>query len=162
MQKFTMHLKKSVFFLICIVLFVCSAFETTEESTAIIQGILTKYYDSSVDGGTLKRYELNVTNTGFCKYKKVYANGKSEFFSFNLSRFKSIEYYGSTVRGELHVYTNNDDVIVQTHNDRKGDVDSMATHVIIPLKEIDQDVLNSLATQFKQANEKVLSLKTKD
>ena len=154
MQKFTLHLKKSVFFSICLVLFVCSAFGTAEESTQIIQNTLLKYYDSSVDGGALKRFELNVTNTGFCKYKKIYANGKTEFFSFNLSRFKDIEYYGSTRRGELHVYTNSDDVIVQTHNDRKGDVDSMATHMIIPLKEIDQDVLNSLAAQFKQIKDK--------
>ncbi len=159
MQKFTLHLKKSVFFSVCVVLFVCSAFETAEENTEIIQNTLTKYYDSTVEGSNLKRYELNVTNSGFCKYKKVYANGKTEFFSFNLSRFKSIEYYGSTVRGELHLYTNNDDVIVQTHNDRQGDVDSMATHMIIPLKEIDQDVLNKLAAQFKQANERVLKSK---
>lgn len=152
MQKFTLHLKKSFFFLICFVFLICTAFETTEESTEIIQNTLTKYYDSSVESGVLKRYELNVTNTGFCKYKKVYVNGKTEFFSFNLSRFKGIEYYGSTTKGELHVYTNSDDIIVQTHNDRKGDVDSMATHLIIPLKEIDQDVLNMLAAQFKQVN----------
>lgn len=154
MQKFTLHLKKSVFFSVCLVLFVCSAFGTAEESTQIIQNTLTKYYDSSVEGTTLKRYELNVTNSGFCKYKKVYANGKTEFFSFNLSRFKGIEYYGSTLRGELHLYTNNDDVIVQTHNDKNGDVDSMATHMVIPLKEIDQDVLNSLSSQLLLAKAK--------
>ncbi|RYG20912.1 MAG: hypothetical protein EOO07_03980 [Chitinophagaceae bacterium] len=152
MQKFTLTLKKSVFFSIFLVLCVCSAFETAEESTSVIQNTLLKYYDPSADGAALKRYELNVTNTGFCKYKKIYANGKTEFFSFNLSRFKDIEYYGSVRRGELHLYTNNDDVIVQTHNDRKGDIDSMATHMIIPLKEIDQDVLNGLAAQFKKIN----------
>jgi len=152
MQKFTMRLKKSVFFSVCLVLFVCSAFETAEESTEIIQNTLTKYYDSTIEGSALKRYELNVTNSGFCKYKKVYTNGKTEFFSFNLSRFKNIEYYGNTARGELHLYTKNDDVIVQTHNDRKGNVDSMATHMIIPVKEINQDVLNGLSAQFKQVN----------
>lgn len=152
MQKFTLHLKKSVFFSICLVFLVCTGFKTAEESTTIIHNTLTKYYDSTVDGSLLKRYELNVTNTGFCKYKKIYVNGKTEFFSFNLARFKSMDYYGTTARGELHLHTQNDDVIVQTHNDRKGDVDSMATHMIIPLKEIDQDVLNNLAAQFKQLN----------
>ena len=159
MQKFTLHLKKSVFFSICLVLFVCSGFETAEESTTIIQNTLTKYYDVSVEDGALKRYELNVTNTGFCRYKKVYVNGKTELFSFNLLRFKNMDYYGTTERGELHLYTKNDDVIVQTHNDEKGDVDSMATQMIIPLKEIDQDVLNNLALRFKLWS---LSLKTKD
>ena len=152
MQKFTLNLKKSVLFSVCLVFLVCAGLETAEESTVIIQNTLTKYYDSSIDGAALKRYELNVTNTGFCKYKKVYTNGKTEFFSFNLSRFKHMEYYGTTARGELHLYTNNDDVIVQTHNDRKGDIDSMAMQMIIPLKEIDQDVLNTLAAQFKQVN----------
>ncbi|MEJ5994416.1 hypothetical protein WG904_08305 [Pedobacter sp. Du54] len=152
MQKFTMYSRKSVFFSVCLVLFVCSGFETAEESTEIIEHTLLKHYDSSVDGAALKRFELQVTNNGFCKYKKIYANGKTEFFSFNLSRFKDIEYYGSIERGELLLYTNSDDVIVQTHNDRKGDVDSMATHMVIPLKEVDQDVLNNLAKQFKQIN----------
>lgn len=162
MQKFTMHLKKSIFFSICIALFLCSAFKTAEEEAMIIQNTLNKYYDLSAEGSAIKRYELNVTNTGFCKYKKVYANGKTEFFSFNLARFKDIEYYGNTLRGELYLYTNSDDIIVQTHNDRKGDIDSMATHMVIPLKEVDQDVLNGLAAKFKQANEKALSLKAKD
>lgn len=152
MQKFTLHLKKSVLFSVCLVFLICAGFETAEESAEIIQNTLNKYYDSTVDGAALKRYELNVTNTGFCKYKKIYTNGKTEFFSFNLSRFKNMDYYGTTKRGELHLYTNNDDVIVQTHNDRKGDVDSMATRMIIPLKEINQDVLNTLAAQFKQVN----------
>ncbi|SFH20048.1 hypothetical protein [Pedobacter insulae] len=149
MQKFTLSLKKSVFFSICLVFLICVGFQGTEES---IQNTLTKYYDSTSDGNALKRYEFNVTNTGFCKCKKVYTNGKTEFFSFNLSRFKSIEYYGNDRRGELHLYTNGDDVIVQTHNDRKGDIDSMATKMVIPLKEVDQYILNNLADQFKQVN----------
>ncbi|MBC7615363.1 MAG: hypothetical protein H7202_04795 [Pedobacter sp.] len=157
MQKFTLHLKKSVFFSICLVLLVCSGFETAEESTAVIQNTLTKYYDSAVDGSTLKRYELNVTNTGFCKYKKIYVSGKTELFSFNLLRFKGMEYYGTTERGELHLYTKNDDVIVQTHNDRKGDVDSMATQMIIPLKQIDADQLNLLASSFKQVTSSLVA-----
>ena len=152
MQKFTLHLKKSVFFSICLIFLVCAGFEIADESTTIIQNTLTKYYDTTVGGNVLKRYELNVTNTGFCKYKKVYTNGKTEFFSFNLSRFKHMEYYGTTARGELHLHTQHDDVIVQTHNDRKGNVDSMATQMIIPLKDIDQDVLNTLAAQFTQVN----------
>jgi len=148
MQKFTLNLKKYVFFSICLVFLVCSGFETAEESMAIIQNTLNKYYDSNAENVGLKRYELNVTNTGFCKYKKTYSNGKTEFFSFNLSRFKGVQYYGTVKKGALYLFTNSDDVIVQTHNDRKGDVDSMATHMIIPLKEIDEDVLNTLAAQL--------------
>lgn len=157
MQKFTLHLKKSVFFSICFVFLVSAGFATAEDTTDIIQNTLTKYYDPTVDGGTLKRYELNVTNTGFCKYKKVYTNGKTEFFSFNLIRFKSMEYYGTTAKGELHLHTKHDDVIVQTHNDRKGNVDSMATHMIIPLKAIDADQLNLLSSSFKKVNSNLVA-----
>jgi hypothetical protein len=152
MQKFTLSLKKSISFSICLVFLVCAGFKAANEGLESIQDTLTKYYDSTVEGNVLKRYEFNVTNTGFCKYKKVYTNGKTEFFSFNLSRFKAMEYYGTDKRGELHLFTNSDDVIVQTHNDRKGNIDSMATQMIIPLKEIDQYALNKLAEQFKQAN----------
>jgi hypothetical protein len=152
MQKFTLSLKKSISISICLVFFLCVSFRAADEGLESIQDTLTKYYDSTVEGNILKRYEFNVTNTGFCKYKKVYTNGKTEFFSFNLSRFKAMEYYGTDKRGELHLFTNSDDVIVQTHNDRKGNIDSMATRMIIPLKEIDQYALNKLADQFKQAN----------
>ena len=152
MQKFTLSLKKFVSFSICLVFLLCAGFETAEEELESIQNTLTKYHDSSAEGNVLKRYEFNVTNTGLCKYKKVYMNSKTEFFSFNFSRFKSMEYYGTDKRGELHLLTNNDDVIVQTHNDRKGDIDSMAREMVIPLKEIDQYVLNKLADQFKQVN----------
>ncbi|MGF1925200.1 MAG: hypothetical protein ACQUHE_13570 [Bacteroidia bacterium] len=152
MQKFTLHLKKSVFFSISLVLCICFGFQTPEEGMTLIQNTLAKHYDLSADGNALKRYELNVTNTGFCKYKKVYTNGKTEFFSFNLSRFKSMDYLGSTKRGELHLQTMGEHVIVQTHNDRKGNVDSMATQMIIPLKDIDVEQLNLLALSFKAVN----------
>lgn len=134
------------------VFLVLMAFKTAEESTLIIHQTLNKYYDLTAEGAGLKRYELNVTNTGFCKYKKVYTSGKTEFFSFNLARFKNLEYYGSIQKGELILYTKNDDIIVQTHNDRKGNVDSMATHIVIPLKGIDIEQLNGLASNFRLAS----------
>jgi hypothetical protein len=152
MKKFTLHLKKLVFFCVCLVFFICTGFDTAEESTALIQNILIKYYDSSLDGDALKRFEINITNTGFCRYRKTYSNGKVEFFAFNLTRFKNLDYYGTTTKGELYLRTKNDDVIVQTYNDKNGDIDSMGTYISIPLKEIDQDVLNNLAAQFKQLN----------
>lgn len=159
MQKFTLHLKKSCFFWSCFILIVCSAFSHEDENVAFIRQILNRHYNSGADGANLKRYELNVTNTGFCKYKKVYANGKTEFFSFNLLRFKSMEYYGTVNSGELHLFTNHDDVIVQTHNDRKGDIDTMAVKMVIPLKEVDAEMLNALANGFRQVNQNLLTVK---
>lgn len=156
MKKFTLNLKIGVFFSACLTFLIFSGFELPEENTVFIQTMLNKYYDIDVQSKEMKRFELNVTNTGFCRYRKIYNNGKVEYFSFNLSRFKTMDYYGTTERGELYLRTKNDDVIVQTRNDKKGEIDSMATYMVIPLKNIAADQLNALAENFKQANNLML------
>jgi hypothetical protein len=158
MGKFTLNLKKCVFFLIGGAFFLFSGFAIPEDSRLFIHHLLNKYYDKEGQVETLKRYELNVTNNGFCRYRKVYANGKEEFFAFNLIRFKSMDYYGDTRSGELYLRTNNDDVIVQTRNDRAGAIDSMSTYMIVPLKNIDAEQLNELAAHFKQISQSQLAL----
>ena len=156
MQKFTLDLKKSVFFLFGLAFLLFSGFSAAEDSRAYIHQWLNKYYNKDGQSEALKRYELNVTNTGFCRYRKVYTSGKEEFFAFNLSRFKSMDYYGDTNSGELWLRTKNDDVIVQTRNDRQGAVDSMSTYLVIPLKNIDEEQLNELASRFRQLVQKDL------
>ncbi|MEE1945575.1 hypothetical protein VRU48_10705 [Pedobacter sp. KR3-3] len=156
MKKFTLSLKKSVFFSSCLVLCVFSGFNSAEEHTVTIQQLLTKYHDNDALGRDVKRFEINVTNTGFCRYRKVFNNGKQEYFAFNLSRLKSMDYYGNVERGELYLRTKNDDVIVQTRNDKKGDIDSMGTYLVIPLKNINVEQLNELSLNFKQVNESLL------
>lgn len=150
MQKFTFDLKKFVFFFVGLAFLLLSGFITPVNSRAFIHGWLNKYYNKDGQTETLKRYELNVTNSGFCRFRKVYTNGKEEFFSFNLSRFSSMDYYGNTTSGELWLRTKNDDVIVQTRNDKQGAVDSMSTYMVVPLKDIDEEKLNELASHFRQ------------
>lgn len=152
MKKFTLDLKKCVLFLACLSFLVFSGFELPAEDAAFIQNFLVKYYDSEAYGKEVKRFEINVTNTGFCRYRKIYINGKEEYFSFNLSRFKSIDFYGTTSKGELFLRTKNDDVVVQTRNDRKGEIDSTGTYLIIPLKDINETLLNELASHLHKAN----------
>lgn len=156
MKKFTLNLKIVFSFAVCLIFCVFTAFHVAEENTILIQNILTKYYNNDDEARDIKRYEINVTNTGFCRYRKVFNNGKQEYFAFNFARLKSIDYYGTTSKGKLYLQTNGDDVIVQTRNDRKGDVDSMSRFVVIPLKNIDADELNALAENFKRMNTKVL------
>lgn len=158
MQKFTLDLKKFVLFGFGIAFLFSSGFVFPEDSRVFIHELLNKYYDKDAQQEPLKRYELNVTNTGFCRYRKVYASGKEEFFSFNLSRFKSMDYYGDINSGQLWLHTKNDDVIVQTRKDRGGDIDTMATYMVIPLKNIDEEKLNSLADKFKQLAQSQLSI----
>jgi hypothetical protein len=150
MRKFTLNLKKLVFFVFGLCFLLISGFAIPEDSRSFIYGMLNKHYDKDAQAEPLKRYELNVTNTGFCRYRKVYNNGKEEFFAFNLSRFKGLDYYGNTAGGELWLRTKNDDVIVQTRNDKAGDIDTMSTYMIIPLKDIDAEDLNDLAAHLKR------------
>jgi hypothetical protein len=159
MKKFTLNLKKGVFFLASLSFLLFSSFDLPEDETAYIQSFLTKYYDLEAQGKEIKRFDINVTNTGFCRYRKVYSNGKEEFFSFNLSRFKGMDFYGTTVKGELYLRTKNDDVVVQTRNDRKGEIDSTGTYLIIPLKNVDEIQLNQLAEHFKAVNTLLLANK---
>lgn len=69
-------------------------------------------------------------------------NGRQEYFSFNMRRFTDVGYLGTANSGELLFYTQSDDVIVQTFNDRRGDIDSMANVVSLPVKMIGpEDIL---------------------
>ncbi|RYG13383.1 MAG: hypothetical protein EOO07_17765 [Chitinophagaceae bacterium] len=152
MKKFTLNLNKCIISLAGLCLcFLCS-FDLPEDHSTFIQSLLAKCYNTEAENKQLKKFEINVTNTGFCRYKKFYVNGKQEYFAFNLSRFKAMDYYGTLDKGELYLRTQNDDVIVQTRNDKKGDVDSMGTFVVIPLKNIDLEQLNALSEHFKRAN----------
>lgn len=152
MKKFTFNLKRHLFLALATVFLMLSAFAIPDDSRAFIHTMLNKFYDREGQREGLKRYELNVTNSGFCRFKKVYNSGKEEFFSFNLNRFKCLDYYGNEQAGSLYLRTKSDDVIVQTRNDKKGAVDSMATYVVIPLKNIGAEQLNELSEHFRKIN----------
>lgn len=152
MKKFTLNLNKCFILLAGLCLCLICSFRLPEDHSTFIQSLLAKCHNTEAENKQLKKFEINVTNTGFCRYRKFYVNGKQEYFAFNLSRFKAMDYYGTLDRGELYLRTQNDDVIVQTRNDKKGDVDSMGTFVVIPLKNVDIDQLNALNEHFKKAN----------
>ncbi|RYG20054.1 MAG: hypothetical protein EOO07_05630 [Chitinophagaceae bacterium] len=144
MKKFTFCLKLLLIPAFCILLTAFSFRDSLEEYVVFLQKSLTEHYDSGQEIALVKKYELNVTNNGFCRYKRYFNNGKIEYFAFKLSKFKDLDYYGTTMSGQLYLRTKNDDVIVQTYNDKKGDVDSMGTCVVIPLKNIEAEDLNHI------------------
>ena len=98
-----------------------SAAGLLEEQSIYIQKKLLEHYDADQEILKIKKTELNVTNTGFCRYKRHFENGKVEYFSFNLIKFKDLDYVGTVKIGRLIIRTLGDDVIVQTYNDKKGD-----------------------------------------
>lgn len=109
--------------------------------------ILNQVYDQSGDV-KLKKLELNVTDNYFLRLRKTYQNGKQEYFSCHLSSFGELTYFGTTESGLIHINTRGEDVIVQTYGDRKGNVDSMATTLTIPVKNIQVEQLDSLRNAF--------------
>ena len=144
MKKFT----KTITIVVCAALglFLCSFSNppALEDYLNYLQKSFVDHYDADQEQSVIKRYELNVTNTGFCRYKRFYQSGKTEYFSFKFSKFKEMDYLGSTQKGKLILRTKDEDVIVQTYNDRAGDVDSMASALVIPLKNIEADELNKI------------------
>jgi hypothetical protein len=127
-------------------MFLCafSYIDTIEEYADYLQKCFTDHYDLSQESSTIKKYELNVTNTGFYRYKRFFNNGKIEYFAFKLAKFKDLDYYGTATSGKLFLHTKGDDVIVQTYNDKGGDIDSMGTCVVIPIKNIEAEDLNKI------------------
>lgn len=144
MKKFTKTLTIAV--IAVLGLFLCGFSDpiSLESYLNYLQKSFIDHYDASQEQSLIKRYELNVTNTGFCRYKRFYNSGKTEYFSFKFSKFKQMDYLGSTTEGKLVLRTKGDDVIVQTYNDKAGDVDSMASELVIPLKNIEVDDLNKI------------------
>lgn len=104
---------------------------------------LTSSYDPS-DEPKLKKWDLELTPDAFIRLRKTYQNGKQEYYSFQLHRFEDMNYLGTTSTGTLQLKTKADDIIVQTYDDPKGDVDSMATQLNLPLKNIEPEQLDSL------------------
>jgi hypothetical protein len=159
MKKFTLNLKKCIFFSVSLCVLVFSGFEVPEEQTTLIQDFLTKYYDLDAQSKQIKRFEINLTNTGFCRYRRFYTKGKEEYFAFNLARFKSMDYYGNETSGDLYIRTQKDDVIVQTRNDRQGEVDSTATFLVIPLRNVTAAQLTELEVNFRKINQQLSAIK---
>ena len=92
----------------------------------------------------LKKWELTLTPDAFVRLRKTYQNGKQEYFSFHLHRLNDMEYLGDETGGTLQFKTTTDDIIVQTYNDRKGNVDTMASVLSIPVKNMPAERLDSL------------------
>src|SRR4051812_24794622 len=86
---------------------------------------LAQSFDPSSDP-KIKKWELLLTDDSFIRLRKTYQNGKQEYFSFHLHNLQDMDYLGTVNTGTLQLKAKGDDIIVQTYNDRKGNVDSMA------------------------------------
>lgn len=106
-----------------------------------------KCLEQSFDPGTdvkLKKWEISVTPEHFIRLRKTYQHGKQEYFSLYLNKLDSVNYQGTPAAGQLRFKAIADDIIVQTYDDPKGDIDSMSTVLNIPVKGLSRERLDSL------------------
>lgn len=141
---------RKAYFLIAVIVLAVLHFSfkpapTDEEMLTWSNKCLAECYDPSGEA-KLKKWELTLTGDSFLRLRKVYTNGKQEYYSFQMHRFNDMNYTGTTTGGILQFKTIADDIIVQTYNDPQGDVDSMATQLSLPVKNIEPDRLDSLQT----------------
>ena len=115
---------------------------------------LSQSFDAEATG-KLKKWEFILTEDSFIRLRKTYTNGKQEYYSFHLQRFNDMDYLGTVSAGILKLKTDDADIIVQTYNDRKGNIDSMASVLSIPVKNMEPERLDSLRNallHFKKKN----------
>jgi hypothetical protein len=153
-------MKKPLFIaaILAICPFLCSFGTFLNEQEWITWGnrFLNESYDPTVEP-KLKKYEISLTPDHFIRLRKTYQQGKQEYYSFNLKRFNALEYVpGQTATDTLALKTQTDDIIVQTYDDPKGDIDSMATKLNIPVKKLLPERLDSLKQAFAFFKSKAL------
>ena len=119
------------------------------------QDKLSLNYASELDRVQVKKVDFQLTKEGFFRYRRTLANGRQEYFSFNLSQFQELDYLGTTQSGFLVLHTRPESVIVQTFSDSRGNIDSMATELRVPLKGMQADDLAQLNTCFLQVRDKL-------
>ena len=61
-----------------------------------------------------------------------------------MPQLDDMNYVGDVNSGTLELKAKSDDIIVQTYNDRHGNIDSMASVLKIPLKNMEPERLDSL------------------
>jgi hypothetical protein len=147
-----MRLKQLLFIVpLFLTLVICYGFKkATFDETDWLQWVnqaLNQSYDQTADP-KVKKVEISVTSEYFLRLRKTYAKNMQEYYSFNLHQFNDFDYIGDTGAGTLLLKTKADDIIVQTYNDRHGDVDSMTTVLNIPVKNIEPERLDSLREAF--------------
>lgn len=119
-------------------------FSTEQEWITWGNRFLNESYDPTVEP-KLKKYEIMLTPDRFIRLRKTYQQGKQEYYSFNIKRFTNLNYIpGTAATDTIEIKTQADDIIYQTYEDPKGDIDSMATRWDIPVKKLTQPRLDSL------------------
>lgn len=103
----------------------------------------------------IKKLDLQLTRDGFFRLRRTYLNGKQEYFSFSFSEFEEMNYLGTAQSGTLILKTQPESIIVQTFRDSRGNIDTMATSLKLPIQQVDAADLNQLQECFLRIRERL-------
>lgn len=103
----------------------------------------------------IKKLDIQLTRDGFFRLRRTYLNGKQEYFSFSFSEFEEMNYLGTAQSGTLILKTQPESIIVQTFRDSRGNIDTMATTLKLPLQQLEAADLNNLQECFLRIKERL-------
>ena len=104
----------------------------------------------------LKKWEISITPEHFIHFRKTYQHGKQLYYSIDLKHLDTINYQETAAGSLLKFKTLRDDIIVQTYDDPKGNIDSMSTELSIPVKGLSSERLDSLNNAIRYFKEEKL------
>ena len=137
--------------ILLILLLVCCSFQSNELEDLLIalQTNLQKSIRVSSEINPAKT-KLEVTQTGFLRFTKTLKSGKQDYASLNLNKFLKMDYWGTAQSGLLILRSAKNEVIIQTFHDPATDVDSMSTHLDIPIAAVEPEQLNAIEYQLRR------------
>jgi hypothetical protein len=151
--------KTAIITLLAIVLITGSSFKNSFDETDWLNwtnNCLNKTYNPASDR-KLKKWNLTVTSDSFIRLRKYYVKNKQVYYSFKLDKLSDVKYRGNAKKGTLELKTKEDDIMMQTYNNRRGgDIDEMKTVLDIPVKNMKAARLDSLKEALNYLKEKAL------
>ena len=139
--------------------FAFTAFRDVAQLSGQVREKLMALYNRGPENGSIRKFEIQITAEGFFRYRKIYTTGKSEYYSFSMGRLADVSYLGTSASGQMIIQTKADDIIVQTYNDPRGNVDSMTTDLILPLRQVEAEDLQLISSNLKAIHDQLQAKK---
>lgn len=119
------------------------------------QDKLNADYALDADKFKMKKTEIQLTRDGFFRCRRTFISGKQEYYSFSFSAFEELNYLGNEQNGWVILNVKPEGIIVQTFRDPKGNIDTMATQLRLPFKNLKAADLQMLNDCFQRIREKL-------
>ncbi len=151
----------SISFFCAAAFFLFSGLVTVSDSPDLLdlmkqsQDKLNADYALDADKLKMKKAEIQLTRDGFFRCRRTFISGKQEYYSFSFSAFEELNYLGNEQNGWVVLKVKPEGIIVQTFRDPKGNIDTMATQLRLPFKNLEAADLHMLNDCFQRIREKL-------